>query len=386
MPARPTLPLRVAIVGSGPAGCFTAEELLHSGRPVALTMFERLPQPFGLVRYGVAPDHPHTRRMLKLMEKTAAAVTLRTGVDVGRDLALDQLRRSFDVTVIATGATEERHLNIPGEDLPGVHTALSFARWVNGHPEYASRSFRFDHDTAVIIGHGNVALDAARLLCREEAMLRETDIAPQALAALSASTIRNIHIIGRRGPVQAAFGEQELLELGHLPGVALRIDPRVIRLSPADELELADPRDERRRTVLNTLREYAGRPDPAAIRRTLHLEFLKSPVLISGTDRMEAITLAENRLDGAAGNQIAVSTGITRPLACGLVLVSVGQRARPIPGLPFDEARGVIPAEHHRVAPGVYAVGWVTRGARGLIGHNRRDAAETVKVILEDFR
>ncbi len=382
--------LRVAIIGSGPAGCFTAEELLRCGRPVDLTLFERLAQPFGLVRYGVAPDHPHTRRILKLLERTAGSVTLRTGVDVGRDLPLEQLRRDFDVIVVATGAEDDRQLGIPGEHLPGVHSSLSFAGWVNGHPDYVDTPFRFDTETVVIIGQGNVALDIVRLLCHDETRLRETDIAPAALAALAASRVRTIHVIGRRGPAQAAFGENEIIELGTLPGLALRVDPIVTMPGPADEKELADEKADRPRAVVKTLREFASCPDPSEIRRTVSIDFLRRPLGISGCNRVEEITLELNRLEGEPGKQVAVPTGALQKLACGLVFVSVGHQARPIPGLPFDETHGVIPTRDHRIIldgqplPGLYAVGWVKRGARGLIGHNRRDAMETVKTILAD--
>lgn len=382
--------LRIAIIGSGPAGCFTAEELLNCGRPVAISLFERLAQPFGLVRYGVAPDHPQTRRMLKLLERTTARVTLRTGVEIGRDLAPEQLRQEFDVIVVATGAEDDRELGIPGEHLAGVHSSLSFAGWVNGHPDYADTPFRFDTDTAVIIGQGNVALDIVRLLCHDEARLRETDIAPAALAALATSQIRTIHVIGRRGPAQAAFGENEIIELGTLPHIALRVDPIVTMPSPADEKELADEKADRPRAVVKALREFASRPDPSEIRRTVSIDFLRRPLGISGGSRVEEITLELNRLEGEPGKQVAVPTGALQKLSCGLVFASIGHQARPIPGLPFDESRGVIPTRDHRITlddqpiPGLYAVGWVKRGARGLIGHNRRDAMETVKAILAD--
>lgn len=382
--------LRIAIIGSGPAGCFTAEELLNCGRPVAITLFERLAQPFGLVRYGVAPDHPHTQRLLKLLERTTGRVTVRTGVEIGRDLAPEQLRQEFDVIVVATGAEDDRELGIPGEHLAGVHSSLSFAGWVNGHPDYADTPFRFDTDTAVIIGQGNVALDIVRLLCHDEARLRETDIAPAALAALAASQIRTIHVIGRRGPAQAAFGENEIIELGNLPHVALRVDPIVTMPSPADEKELADEKADRPRAVVKALREFASRPDPSEIRRTVSIDFLRRPLGISGGGRVEEITLELNRLEGEPGKQVAVPTGALQKLSCGLVFASIGHQARPLPGLPFDESRGVIPTRDHRIIldgqplPGLYAVGWVKRGARGLIGHNRRDAMETVKAILAD--
>jgi ferredoxin--NADP+ reductase len=387
-----TAPLRVALIGSGPASCFTAEELLRAGHPVAITMFERLDQPFGLVRYGVAPDHPHTRRMITLLERTAAAVTLRSGVEIGRDMTLDQLRRDFDVIVAATGAEEDRTLGIPGEHLAGVHSSLSFAGWVNGHPDYAHTRFDFDTPTAVIIGQGNVALDIVRLLCHDEARLRETDMAPAALATLARSRVKNIHVIGRRGPAQASFGENEIAELGDLPGVDLRVDPIVTMPGPADEIELAAEKADRVRAVVQTLRGFASRPSPAEIRRTVSIDFLRRPLGLAGAGRVEEITLELTRLEGEPGSQMAVPTGALQKLECGLVFSAIGHRARPLPGLPFDAVRGVIPTRDHRVVdgdqvlPGLYAVGWVKRGAKGLIGHNRRDAMETVAALLSDWR
>ncbi|HMP75995.1 MAG TPA: FAD-dependent oxidoreductase [Kiritimatiellia bacterium] len=379
-------PFRVAIVGAGPAGFFTAEELLKAKRPVTVDLFERLPHPYGLVRYGVAPDHPHTRRVTALMARTAAnpACTLRFGVEVGRDITIGQLREQFDAVVIATGAEADRRLGIPGENLPGVHSSLAFAGWINGHPDFADEPFSFETETAVIIGNGNVALDIVRLLAKDPAALRETDIAPAALAKLARSSLRRIHVIGRRGPVQAAFGENEILEIGTLPGVNLRVDPVVAMPGAADEAELADPAADRARAVVKTLREYASRPSSPDARITVSFDFLRRPLGLSGNGRVEEITLELERLEGKPGGQNAVPTGALQTLRCGLVISSIGHRGVPLPGLPFDEERGVIPADGHRVAPGIYAVGWIKRGARGLIGHNRRDAMETVKAIWAD--
>lgn len=357
--------LRIAIIGSGPAGCFTAEELLSCGRPVAITLFERLPKPGGLVRYGVAPDHPHTRRLVRLMERTLAAVTLRAGVEVGRDLSVEQLRCEFDAVVVATGAEEERRLGIPGESLAGVHSARAFAGWCSGHPDYAREPFDFSAGSAVVIGHGNVALDVVRMLCHAPEKLRETEAVPAAVAALSASAIRTIHLVGRGGPARAAFGESELAELGELPGVALRVYP-----ADLDAAEVGD--SDRSRAVVNLLRNFAARPAAKEIRRTVAFEFLCRPLSINGTSRVESLTLAQP----SGGPEIT---------PCGLILTAIGQRVRPLPGLPYDSQRGLIPSESHRIEPGLYATGWSARPAQGLIGHNRRDAIATVAALLRDF-
>lgn len=389
--ARPVL--RVAIVGSGPAGFFVAEELLRAGRPATVDMFERLPHPFGLVRYGVAPDHPHTRRIGKLFERTMAhpAFKLHPGVDVGRTLAWPDLRARFDAVVIATGAEDDRELGIPGEQLPGVHASLAFAGWANGHPDFAAEPIDLSGETAVIIGNGNVALDLVRLLCRDPDALRATDIAPAALASLERSRVRNLHVIGRRGPAQASFGENEIAEIGALPRVDLRVDPVVAMPNPADEKELADPAADRARAVVKTLREYASRPRMPDARVTVSFDFLRRPLGISGMARVDGITLELCRLEGDPGNQQAVPTGALQKVPCSLVFIAIGHSGRSLPGLPFDTARGVIPTRDHRVVegdralPGVFAVGWIKRGAKGLIGHNRRDAMETVRALLSDF-
>lgn len=383
---------RIAIIGSGPAAFFTAEELLRGKRPLSVEMFEKLPHPYGLVRYGVAPDHPNTRRIAKLMERTASlpSFKLHLGVEVGRQVSVDELRARFDAIVVATGAEDDRELGIPGEQLSGVHSSLSFAGWINGHPDYASLPFDFSADSAVIIGNGNVALDIVRLLCHDAATLRGTDIAPAALEVLARSRLKTIHVIGRRGPVQATFGENEILELGTLPGVNLRVDPVVAMPNATDEKELAEPAADRTRTVVKTLREYASRPATPDARVTVCFDFLRRPIGIKGSNGVEEITLELCRLEGEPGQQQAIPTGALQKIACGLVFVSIGHRGRPLPGLPFDNTRGVIPTQDHRVIaddgrlPGVYAVGWIKRGAKGLIGHNRRDAMETAKAIWAD--
>lgn len=381
------MPIRVAVVGAGPAGIFLAEELLRGPHPVEIELFERLPLPFGLVRYGVAPDHPHTRRITSLLERTLkhASVTLHTGVDIGRDLSIDELRARFHAVVIATGAEEDRRLGIPGESLPNVIPSLHFAGWLNGHPRYRDLPIRLDAETAVIIGNGNVALDVARMLCRTPDELNALEMPPLVRDALSQHRIRRIHIIGRRGPVQASFGDKELAELGELPGIAFLIDPIVQNLSAVDQLELASPDAERQREVIRILRNYAERPRPPSARIEIAFNFLRRPIAFNGVERVCETAVEVCRLEGEPFNQRAVPTGAIEKMECGLVVVSIGHRGRAIPGLPFDEAAGVIPTADHRVMPGVYAVGWIKRGARGLIGHNRRDAMETARALLADF-
>lgn len=384
---------RVAIIGAGPAGFFAAEELLRRIPAVSVEVFEKQALPYGLIRYGVAPDHAHTRRIIKLLERTAShpAFKLHTGTEVGRTIGMDALRRQFDAVLVATGAEEPRTTGIPGENLPGVHSSLAFAAWANGHPDYKGTPFDFTAETAVIIGNGNVALDIVRLLARTADELATSDIAPAALERLRHSKVNAIRVIGRRGPAQSAFGENEIREIGTLPGVNICVDPMVAMPNPVDEAELADPAADRARAVVATLREYASRPATPHARVTLSFDFLRRPIAIKGARRAEEITVEMCRLEGDAGHQRSVPTGALQRVPCALVFMAIGHRARPIPGLPFDAQRGVIPTHEHRVIadgqaiPGVYAVGWVKRGATGLIGHNRRDAAATVKAIIEDL-
>lgn len=383
----PSRPLKIAIVGAGPAGLFTAEELLRGPRPVTIDIFEKLPSPFGLVRYGVAPDHPQTRRISKLLDKTLAhpAVRLHLSVEVGRGLSVDELRARFDALVIATGAEYDRALGIPGETLPNVVPSLAFAGWVNGHPEFSELVIDLNVETAVIIGNGNVALDVARLLCRTAAELTSMDMALAARSQLSLHRIRWLRVIGRRGPAQASFGENELQEFGSLSDVAFQIDPVVAMPGAADERELEMPGAERARAVVAALRDYASRPVPPCARITLAFDFLRRPLAIGGDTRVRELTLELCRLEGEPLQQRAIPTGALQRIEAGLVVIAIGHRGRAIPGLPFDEELGVIPTDNHRVAPGVYAVGWIKRGARGLIGHNRRDAMETARTIFSDF-
>ncbi len=381
--------LRIAIIGSGPAGCFTADELLRSGRAMAITVYERRALPGGLIRYGVAPDHVHTRRLLRLLDRTLAhpAVTFRPGIALGHELALEDVRSAHDAVVIATGAERDRALGIPGEHLTGIHPSLAFAQWVNGAPEREDAHVDLAHETAVVIGHGNVALDLVRMLCHDEATLAATDTAPAARAALARSRVRRIHVIGRRGPVQASFGANELEEVGTLPEVDLRVNHVDLALDAADEEELGQPAAGRQRAVLQTLRVFADRKQPAAPRITVSFDFFRIPMAFTGADRVEALQLAPARMQGPAGQRVAAPCGPTKSLRCGMALIAIGHRSVALPGLPFDDVRGVIPARDHRVEgmSGVYATGWICRGATGLIGHNRRDAMETAEAILSDF-
>jgi len=368
--------LRVAIVGSGPAGFYAAGALLGADPPAQVDMFERLPTPWGLVRLGVAPDHPKLKTVSKAFERIAERPGFRFlgNVEVGRDVAHEDLVRLYDAVVYAVGAQTDRRLGIPGEDLAGSWAATEFVAWYNGHPDYQELDFDLNVERAVVIGVGNVALDVARMLALTPEELGPTDTTDAAIAAICGASIREIVVVGRRGPAQAAFTTPELAELGELAGADVIVDPA--------DLEGAEPTDTNSERNLEVLREFAGR-EPAGKPKRVVLKFFASPVAIHGGERVESIELVRNVLDD---DNRAVPTDERETLSCGLVFRSVGYRGVALPGVPFEERSGVIPNEGGRVAPGVYVAGWIKRGPTGVIGTNKKDATETVERLLADLR
>lgn len=386
--------LRVAVVGSGPAGFYTAGALLASADPpVEVDMFERLPTPWGLVRLGVAPDHPNIKAVSRAFEKIAKQPGFRFlgNVEVGRDVGHADLVRLYDAVVYAFGAQTDRRLGIPGEDLPGSWPATAFVAWYNGHPDFQDLEIDLACERAVVVGNGNVALDVARMLALSAEELAPTDTTDEAIAAIVASPIREILMLGRRGPAQAAFTTPELKELGELADADVVVDPAELELDPASEASLEHDTNARRN--LEVLRELAARR-PAGKRRVLRLRFCVSPVAILGRERVEAVEVVRNALvAGEDGRIRAVPTEEREVIPCGLVLRSVGYHGVPLPGVPFDAERGVIPNRGGRVLdergepiPGVYCAGWIKRGPTGVIGTNKKDATETVELLLEDAR
>jgi len=367
-------PLRVAIVGSGPAGFYAAGALLGGDAPVEVDMFERLPTPWGLVRLGVAPDHPKLKTASRAFERIAERPGFRFlgNVEVGRDVAHEDLTRLYDAVFYAVGAQTDRRLGIPGEDLPGSWPATEFVAWYNGHPDFHGLRCELGVERAIVVGVGNVALDVARMLALTEEELACTDTSDQAIAAISASPVKEIVVIGRRGPAQAAFTNPELVELGELAGADVVVD--------AADLEGAVATDTNSERNLEVLREYAAR-EPSGKPKRVVLKFLRSPVAILGQECVEGVDLVKNVLDE---NNRAVATDEHETLSCGLVFRSVGYRGAALPGVPFDEASGTIPNEGGRVAPGVYCAGWIKRGPTGVIGTNKKDATETVELLLAD--
>ncbi len=386
-------PVRIAVIGAGPAGFYAAGHLLkNSAGRVEVDMIERLPTPWGLVRSGVAPDHPKIKSVTRIYEKTAAHPRFRWfgNVELGRHVSREELRAHYHAIVYATGAPADRPLEIPGEELPGSWAATDFVGWYNGHPDHPHLEFDLDRERAVVIGNGNVALDVARMLILAHEELALTDVADHALHALQGSTIREVVVAGRRGPAQAAFTNPELLELGELAGADVIVD--------ADELEraLAVPGpalDKTGESNVRILRDYAQRA-PRGEPRRIVLRFLLSPVEILPDERghVGAVRFARNELrPGPDGRLGAQPTGELETIPAGLVLRAIGYRGIPLPGVPFDERRGVIPGEGGRVAgaegrcPGEYVVGWIKRGPSGVIGTNKKDAQETVDAIFADL-
>jgi ferredoxin--NADP+ reductase len=391
----PENPLRVAIVGSGPAGFYAAGQLLSTpGTVVHVDVFDRLMTPWGLVRFGVAPDHPKIKSVTRVFEKTARmpGFSFHGNVEVGTDVSHEELAAAYHAVLYAVGTAGDRRLGIPGEDLPGSESATEFVAWYNGHPDYADMDFDLSCRRAVVIGAGNVALDVARMLALSVGELEVTDIADHAIELLRESNIEEIVVLGRRGPAQAAFTNPELRELADLELADVIVDPADVELDPhsAATLETADGTIQRN---VETLTAYSALTPSGKPRRVV-LRFLTSPVAIEGTDRVEALVVERNELVAAEdGTLKARPTGVTERIETGLVLRAVGYVGRPLPGVPFDDRRStvlneggrVLDAETSRPIPGVYAAGWIKRGPSGVIGTNKKCAQETTACLLEDF-
>ncbi len=385
--------LRVAIVGSGPAGFYAAEALQKAAPGVAIDLYDRLPTPFGLVRGGVAPDHPKIKSVSRVFERIASQPGFRFlgNVHIGRDLSTADLARHYDAVIYSVGAETDRHLELPGEQLGGIHSATELVGWYNGHPDYAESVFDFSARAAVVVGIGNVAMDTARILVTPTDQLATTDLAAHALASLVSSRIDTVHILSRRGPVQAACTTPELKELGTIDGVDVVVDPSELQLDPISAARIEDDRNARNN--LELLRQWAERGTTGAPRR-IALHFAASPTAFEGDGRVATVRWTRNRLEpDGRGDVRPVADREREPLAAQLVFRSVGYHGTSIPGLPFDPARGVIPNTSGRVVEsvdsathlhGVYVTGWIKRGPHGVIGTNKVCAAETVDHLLAD--
>src|SRR5512133_1102716 len=378
-------PLRVAVVGSGPAGFYAAGALLDAEVPVEVDMIERLPTPWGLVRLGVAPDHPKLKTVSRAFERIALKPGFRFfgNVEVGRDLTHSDLTGLYDAVIYAVGAQSDKRLGIPGEELPGSWSATELVAWYNGHPDFQELEFDLNVERAVVVGNGHVALDVARMLARTPEELAPTDTTDPAIEAIGASTISDIVVVGRRGPAQASWTTQELKELGELAGADVVVDPAELDLDSASEASLEHDTNSKRN--MEVLRDFAAR-EPTGKPVTVRLRFLASPVAIHGNGRVESIDLVRNRLEEQDGRLVAVPTDEHETLDCGLVFRSVGYRGVALPEVPFDERRGTIHNEGGRIvgAERTYCAGWIKRGPTGIIGTNKKDASETVARLLED--
>jgi ferredoxin--NADP+ reductase len=379
-------------VGSGPAAFYAAGHLLDGDRPVEVDLIERLPTPWGLVRLGVAPDHPNIKAVSRAFEKIAARPGFRFlgNVEVGRDVTHEELVRVFDAVVYAVGAQTDRRLGIPGEDLPGSWAATELVAWYNGHPDFQELEFDLSGERAVVIGNGNVALDVARMLALTREELEPTDTIDPAIEAIVASGIDEIVVLGRRGPVQASWTTPELQEMGELAGADVAIDSAELELDEASEAELASATPIVRRNM-DVLRDLAGRP-PAGKPRLVRFRFLASPVAILGDGKVEAVEIVRNRLEAEAhGRTRAVATDEREVVPCEIVFRSVGYHGVGPSDAPFDAEAGTMPNTGGRVLDpsgvpiaGLYCAGWIKRGPTGVIGTNKKDATETVDLLLED--
>jgi ferredoxin--NADP+ reductase len=392
--------LEVAVIGSGPAGLYTAEALVKQAaaldppRPIRVDVLDRLPTPYGLVRYGVAPDHKSIKSIAEYLRTVLEhdGVRFVGGVHLGEDVTRDDLLASYDAVVYATGAMRDRRMGIPGEDLPGSVAATDFVNWYCGHPDVDPGAFSLDDaESVAVIGVGNVAVDVARILARDPQELRETDVSQPVLDALMASKVREVHMIGRRGPAQAKFTTKELRELGELPGVDVVVEPGEADLDafdPTGESARLAAEDRHVRGNYAVIKGWAARR-PSGSGRRLTVRFWLRPVEIHGPERVSALTLERTRLD--SGGKLT-GTGETETLDVQMVLRSVGYQSVPLPGVPFDERSSIVPNVEGRVTgpdgsarPGEYVAGWLKRGPTGVIGTNKSDAAQTVRALLADL-
>ncbi|MFT4083279.1 MAG: FAD-dependent oxidoreductase [Nocardioides sp.] len=380
-------PFRVAIVGAGPAGMYAADELLKHPE-IGVDVYDRLPTPYGLVRAGVAPDHRHTREVERLFSQIEQERGFRyfLDVEIGKHLSHAELAMRYDAVLYTVGAASDKPLSVPGDTLAGSLSATDVVGWYNGHPDKQETPVRLDADAcgsgrAVIVGNGNVALDCARLLCLDPESLASTDIADPALEVLRGSAVREVVVLGRRGPAEAAFTVPELLGLAGHPGLNVVADLGGLR---AEEVFAADGPGGPT-TKSRILRELVDRvPEPG--KRTIVLRFAASPVRIVGEERVTGVKVGRNRLETtAAGTVRAVPTGRTELIEAGLVLRAVGYRGLPVADLPYDADTGTVTNRAGRVRSGVYVAGWVKRGPTGFIGTNKTDAQETVEAILDDL-
>ena len=383
-------PLRIAVVGAGPSGLYATEALVgQADVPIVVDVIDRLPCPFGLVRYGVAPDHLSIRSVRDKLAEVFEhpGVRFLGNVEVGRDVSLDELREAYDAIVLTYGASRDRAVGIPGEDLPGSIAATDLVMWYTGHPDVAPDAFTgllAGSRSVAVLGLGNVAVDVTRVLAKTPEEIEHTDMPEHVFAALRGSGVRDIHVVGRRGPAQATWTTKELRELGELADCDVLVPRESIELDPASRTQAEGDKAVGRNVAV--IREWAER-EPRTTARRIHLHFLAQPVAIEGDDRVTGLVIERTVLDEAGR---AVSTGERTTIPVDAVIRSVGYRGTPLDGVPFDHAASVIPHVDGRVmdggaiVPGLYVAGWIKRGPTGIIGTNKKDAAQTVASLLAD--
>jgi ferredoxin--NADP+ reductase len=385
-------PLRVAIIGAGPSGFYAADALFRSDLNVKVDAFDRLPTPYGLLRGGVAPDHQKMKSVGayydRFASKNAENFSFVGNVNVGEDISIEELKTYYDAIVLTYGAESDKKTGLPGEDLPGVHSAREFVAWYNGHPDFQDLEFDLSQEVVAIIGQGNVAIDVARILAKNTKELSSSDITEKAIKALEKSNIKEIHIIGRRGPVQSAFTELEIREFGELEDANIIINEDDLELNDANREEMEASNKAKKN--YNALVDLSKEPKEGK-KKKVFVQYFKYPKEMVGDTRVTALKADKVVLEGEAFKQKAARTGEEFEIPAGLVFRSIGYKGLSLPGIPFDEDRGVIPNENGRVqhldgtpAAGLYTAGWIKRGPSGVLGTNKPCSTETIKALLED--
>ena len=372
--------LSVAIIGSGPAAFYTADALVKSDSDCRVDIIERLPCPYGLIRFGVAPDHEKTKNVMRAFAKTAAHedVNFYGNVEIGKDIGLPELRDMYDAVVLAVGAGSDRAVGIPGEDKKGVFGSATFVNWYNGHPDFRDLNPDLDVKGVVVLGNGNVAIDVARVLVKTPGEMAATDLPDYAADPIQASPLSDVYMVGRRGPNEAKYTNVELREMGHLENCVPQID--AAQLPDSVDGEMSD-RDRRlREKNLATVREFVDRTADEKPKR-VHFVYYAQPVEILGGDNVEAVRFERTEVrDGRA-----VGLGEYFEISCGLVVAAIGYTSKPVADTPFDERGGIVTNDDGRVADGLYAVGWIKRGPSGVIGSNKPDGKLAAEQILADL-
>ena len=387
--------LEVAIIGSGPSGFYVADAIINSGISAEITLLEKLPCPYGLIRYGVAPDHQKLKRIANTLDTIAEhpSVTFLGNVELGKNINLEEIKSNYQVIVFCNGMSDSISLGIDGEDLAGVYPCNDLIGWYNGHPDYQDLEFNFDHDTAVVIGHGNVAIDISRILSKSIDDLRASDIPENALEILSKKTLKHVHMIGRRGPIQSKFTTKELHELGKLSNCNVSLDPKHLNLNAACQQELDDTSNIIVHKNYKVMQSYAGNFSAVNDKNKtqISIDFMLNPKYFTGRKQLSSAFFEETYLEGAPFNQTCKTLDHSIEITCGLAFTSVGFRGTILESLPVNEPKRTLTNQNSNliggdgeIVKGLYAAGWVKRGPHGVIGTNRECAQNTVDSILKD--